>query len=381
MRLQTTVKNIFDPSVYAAVRRPLLQAETLPPWCYTSPEFYQREVERIFRPMWNLVGRVDMIPEYGSYFTTDVGGVPLIITRGRHGEIHALANSCRHRGTELLQGAGQCRAIVCPYHGWAFDPNGTLHSAAGMEKTEGFRKEDYGLFEAPVEIWGGFIFATLNDHPTPLLEQLGDFVEQFGSYDFDSMVCTRRKAYDVACNWKVYVENQREGYHVPMVHGKSLAPQIAVPIEARGDWSGSFMKADGSIPGVLKNETRHLPPIASLKGRAAQGTHFVLVYPSTFFGLTGDCAWWMECIPKGPQRTQVIVGACFPKTTVARSDFAELVQLYYKRWDTSHPEDNVICEQQQRGLASLMAVPGRLCERENGVNVINKWVLDRVLDT
>src|SRR5208282_4727092 len=95
---------MFDPRHYEAVRRPLLDAETLPAWCYTSERFYRREVERIFGTVWNFLGSADRIPNPGDFFTLDFAGVPLIVLRDGEGNLRAFANSCRHRGSELLSG-------------------------------------------------------------------------------------------------------------------------------------------------------------------------------------------------------------------------------------------------------------------------------------
>ena len=108
--------DIFDPTRYEGVRRPLLDAVSLPPWCYTSDAFYRREVDAILTRSWNLVGRVDEIPSPGDYRVFDLCGRSAIVVRGDDGEIRALANTCRHRGTRLLDDSGHCRAIICPYH-------------------------------------------------------------------------------------------------------------------------------------------------------------------------------------------------------------------------------------------------------------------------
>src|SRR3990172_5094202 len=98
--------NLFDPSHYVAVRRPLLEAENLPAWCYRAPEFHAREVERIFLRSWLFVGRADEIANAGDYVTLDTPGGPVAIVRDREGALRAFANSCRHRGSRLLEGKG-----------------------------------------------------------------------------------------------------------------------------------------------------------------------------------------------------------------------------------------------------------------------------------
>ena len=106
LRPGAAAESIFDPRHYASVRKPLPQAETLPPWCYTSDEFFRREVETIFMKEWNFLGRAERIPKPGDYFTVTFTGVPVIVTRGNDGEVRAFANTCRHRGAAMLTGDG-----------------------------------------------------------------------------------------------------------------------------------------------------------------------------------------------------------------------------------------------------------------------------------
>src|SRR5436305_863279 len=105
---------LFSPATFAGVRRPLEEAETLPPFCYSSDAFFRREVERIFMKVWNFIGRADRIPNPGDYFTLDFVGVPVIVVRGNDGEVRAFGNSCRHRGATVAVGEGNCRAFRCP---------------------------------------------------------------------------------------------------------------------------------------------------------------------------------------------------------------------------------------------------------------------------
>lgn len=376
----TMPQNIFDPAHYTKARLPVLEAETLPPWCYTSREFYDREVERVFKPSWNFIGREDELPKAGDYAAYDLVGEPVLIVRDRRGTLRAFANSCRHRGTRLLDGTGNCRGIICPYHGWAYGLDGQLLGAAGMEETLGFEKGGYGLHPIQLETWDGFVFVNLSAGGSGLGEYLGDLPETLESYKLADMVCVRRHEYDLACNWKIYLENAMEDYHTPYVHRQSIGAQHTVPEESHGAWGGVHMASERTIAVLAEDIGHAFPPIPSLKGKPAAGTYFLAIYPSTFFALTQDCMWWLQQFPLGPARTKVVVGSCFPRATVARADFAEKASFYYRRWDKSLPEDNAISERQQAGLRSSFASPGRLSVREPMVRDIANWVLDRVLD-
>ncbi|MGH9548400.1 MAG: aromatic ring-hydroxylating oxygenase subunit alpha, partial [Terriglobales bacterium] len=212
-----TPENIFDARHYSDVRRPLAEARTLPSWCYTSETFYQRELDRIFMKTWNFIDRIDAVPNPGDYLAVDTFTGPVMIVRDRQGTLRAFANSCRHRGSRLLTGSGNCRGIVCPYHSWTYGLDGKLLAAKGMERSAGFETAKYGLKQIRLETWGGFIFVNFDSGAEALLDYLGELPRKFASYKFDDMVCTRRTEYEVACNWKLIIENAHEDYHTPTV--------------------------------------------------------------------------------------------------------------------------------------------------------------------
>ena len=332
----TSASDIFDSVHYERVRLSHLEAATLPSWCYTSEEFFQREVERIFTRTWNFVGREDEVPNPGDYFTLAMFGESVIVVRDDSGHVRAFVNTCRHRGTRLLDGKGHCRNIICPYHAWTYALNGTLIGMSGMEKTLAFEKSENGLLPVRLESWAGFMFVNFSQTTQSLLVHLGDLPHKFASYNFANMICVRRKEYDLRCNWKLYLENAMEDYHTPMVHKTSIGLQETTREETTGQWDAIHMESDSTIA-VLPEDNSPFPHIPGLRGHPATGTYFTAVYPSTFFGTTQDCMWWLQQLVQGPDHTKVIVGSCFPRDTVARSDFEHEVHKYYRRWDKSIP--------------------------------------------
>lgn len=371
--------NLLNPNLYANAMRPIADAETLPPWCYTSQEFYDAEVEKIFRKTWSFVARADEIPRAGDYVVADLFGDSVIVVRARDGSINAFANTCRHRGTRLVEGKGNCRVFSCPYHSWAFSLKGDLVGTPGMEGVAGFDPSQYPLLPVRCELWGGFIFVTLNGAAPPLADYLGNAPAEFAPYGFDNMVVTRKKDFDLACNWKLYVENAMEDYHTATVHRVSIGTQVCSRVASSPNWDSIHMPQETSVA-VLPGESTSFPHIPTLKGKAAEGTYFAVVYPNWFFATTQDCMWWLHVQPRGPARCIVTHGAVFPKETVERPDFAEVVQKYYARWDKSLPEDNEISILQHAGLSSSLARPGRLSLNEPVVHSMTQWVLGRVLD-
>ncbi len=370
----------LNPELFEKARQPFADAETLPPWAYHSEAFYQQEVEHIFMKVWNFIGRADHIPNPGDFYTLEFVGVPLIVTRDRTGELRAFANSCRHRGALVAQGQGNARAFVCPYHGWTYDLMGKLVAAPEMQHTNGFDPSRYGLKPIRLETWEGFVFINFDPEAESLAAYLGDLPQTLASYRFGEMKQTGRMEYILDCNWKIYVENAMEAYHVAMVHAKSLQKlkrEMPPTVPSQGNWCGLHTKHEGSRA-LLAGQTG-FPPIAHLEGLAAQGSYYTLTYPSTMFGCTIDCMWWFEIHPLGPEKIRLIVGSCFPGDVVQRPDFDEVVQRYYHRWKISVQEDNDISELQQAGIRSPLAEPGRLSYQEPLVHHIGNWVLDHVL--
>ena len=358
-----------------------MEAETLPPAAYASREFYAREVERIFMREWNFVGRAEVIPNAGDYFTLELAGVPLIVVRGEDGRVRALANSCRHRGSMVVEGEGHCRAFRCPYHAWVYGLDGALRGTQEMQKTVNFDPANYGLVPVRLETWNGFLFVTFNADQAPVSEYYGDLTAKLASYRMDDMLCVRRKTFEVKCNWKLFVENAMEELHIATVHRQTIhkyaPPDTHAPEEARGQYCALYSKHAGSM--ALLEGDRGFPRIETLAGKPAEGTYFIMLYPMTMLGCTIDCMWYLELLPRAADRTTLIHGGCFPRKTVEGPDFAEVSQRYFHRWDTTIGEDIEASERQQAGLSSPLAARGRFSFRESLVHEIDNWVLDRVL--
>ena len=373
---------VFDPKLFAGVRRPLREAETLPPVCYTSPEFHAREVERIFMKKWNLIGRGDDVPNPGDYMVRALVGVSFVVMRGADGKIRGFVNVCRHRGARLMDGAGTCERIVCPYHGWTYDTDGSLAFANGMETALDFDPADYGLNEIRLAVWSGFIFVSFDADGPDIDTYLGDLGDHLASYRLGDMVTVKRAEFLVQTNWKSYVENSMESFHHATVHKNSVYNPRIKKRNVIGD-PGAYVLVQSDSGG----ETRALlpgdggfPRISTLEGPAARGSQYLLIYPATMIGCDVDSMWFKQMVPEGHDKVRNIVAICFPRETVERDDFDRVAPSYFKRFDRAIAEDNVIAEQQYEGLTSPLAQPGRFSEREPMVHVIDNWVLDHVLD-
>ena len=379
-----TPANPFDPGHFEAVRRPLLEAGTMPPWVYTSPEFHAREVERIFMKVWNFMGHVDQVPDPGDYVALEFVGIPFIICRDEEGELRAFANTCRHRGSPVASGQGNTKEFICPYHGWCYSLKGALTATVDMQQTRDFDPARHALIPIKVDTWGGFIFVNFDPDAASLRDYLGDLPENLASHRLEEMANVRCVSYDMNCNWKLFVENAKESYHIAMVHRETINRVASVRSadyavsDAAGQYCTTFCTHDGSMA-LLKGDAG-FPRIETLQGRYREGTYAPLIYPMTYLACTIDTAWFLQLFPLGPDRTRLVHGACFPRSRLDQPDFEAIAANYYKRWDVTIEEDIVASDRQQVGLTSPFALPGRFSFREPLVHEIDNWILDRVLD-
>jgi phenylpropionate dioxygenase-like ring-hydroxylating dioxygenase large terminal subunit len=368
---------LFSEESYSQLRKPLLEASGLPPGCYTSAEFYRREIEYIFRRHWQFVGREEELPRIGSYFCFDGPAGPVIVQRGANDEIRAFANSCRHRGARLLNGSGACKRIVCPYHGWVYRHDGRLIGAPGMQGVANFELADFPLLELPLARWSGFIFIHYQASPPPFAEHVGNMPDLFDGHRGADMRLAGKLEFYIRSNWKLLAENALEAYHTGSVHRDTLGQQDSCAVQARGGWTGLLVEDEHSVA-TLPGDDKPFPHIEGLGAEAASGAWFTLLYPSTQLVFAQDCLWWLAFRPLAVDRTQLTIGACFPRATLALDGFGEQVRPYFARWREATAEDNAICEQQQLGQANARS-PGRYAASEFAVHAFDNWVVDQVL--
>jgi phenylpropionate dioxygenase-like ring-hydroxylating dioxygenase large terminal subunit len=206
---------------------PELDTELLPVEPYISEQAYQLEQERVFRRAWLNVGRLDDVPEPGSYFVREVAvaHVSVLITHGKDGQIRAFHNVCSHRGNKVVWGrGGKCNGYLsCCFHGWTYDLEGRLVSVLDEKNFFDIDKDTLGLTPIRCEVWNGFIFVNLSEQPSETLEEfLAGLAYRFDGAELDAMRLSFRYDVEEATNWKVALDAQNEIYHLPVlgpVHG------------------------------------------------------------------------------------------------------------------------------------------------------------------
>ncbi len=373
---------MLDDRAYRSVRKPLNEAETLPPSSYSSQAFYDREVETIFHRKWLLIGRTDEWKKPGDFRTFDRFGYSFVVVLNQEYELRAFANTCRHRGSMLTEGEGNARGLRCPYHSWLYNLDGELVAAPGMESAVGFDKCDYALRGIKLDVWQSFVFVNFDPACGPLLAQIGDLDARFAPYDFANVETVGGTEYVVAANWKAYVENSMEWLHHPTVHKASVFSRVetverVAVAGAPGDYVMIQSRANGVSRAVM-GDAKSFPPVSTLTGVALEGAQYALLLPYTMIGCDVDSIWYKQMIPEGPNRVRNIVTWCFHREIRERPDFDEVMPNYARRFCTVVEEDNRAMELQCAGLALPLASTGRFSDREVLVHRIDNWILDQM---
>ncbi|MBX9580642.1 MAG: Rieske 2Fe-2S domain-containing protein [Gemmataceae bacterium] len=338
----------FDPGL------PLERARTIPNTWYASAEVAAAEREAVFARTWQLVGRAEQVAAPGAFLTADIAGEPVLVVRGEDGVLRAFFNVCRHRAAPIkTESCGQAAKLRCHYHGWTYDLAGKLRGTPEFDGVEEFPKEGNGLVPMAVAEWGPFGFVHLTQPAEPLadfLRPLPGWVESRGG--FGNLTWKARRTYDLACNWKVYVDNYLDGgYHVNTVH-----PALAGVLDYR--------EYKTVCDGKTVVQSAPLKPAEGDAGRTRTGdlAAYWWVYPNLMLNLYSGVMDTNLVLPLGPDRCRVVFDFYFAAGTP--DDFVrESVAVA----DQVQAEDVGVCEEVQRGLNSRSYTTGRFSvKRENG---------------
>jgi glycine betaine catabolism A len=360
----------FDPADLEPSLRPFGQSRMLPRDAYVSPRVFAFELERFFAGSWTCVGREGDLEGAGAQRAVRVGPAGVLLARGTEGTVRAFANTCRHRGHELL-GVGEQttrRTVLCPYHAWTYDLDGALRAAPGFRDHTDFRPAEHGLVELPLASWHGFLFVNGSGDAPPFAEHVGALDDLVAPYQPGRLVPLVSHEYDLACNWKVILENYHECYHCPLIHPELC--QVSPPasgdnFELDGAWVGgtmdlkdhaATMSLDGHSDGV---------PIPGLDGERLRTVAYLGLFPNLLLSLHPDYLMTHLVEPLAADRSHVVCTWYFPPEAIERPGFDPGYAVDF--WDTTNRQDWSACESVQRGMASPHFRPGPLAPAEDAV--------------
>lgn len=197
---------------------------------YTDPEIFRQEREGLLARTWQFACHMADLPEVGSYQTFEIAGESLFAIRGRDDAVRVFYNVCQHRAHQLVQGSGQTRVVVCPYHAWTYEMTGELRAGPNIKAVEGFDKSQICLTQVRAEDFLGFLFVNLDPDAAPMDTWFPGVREEIAAYvpQVADLAPLEWVEIPEECNWKVSIENYSECYHCPINH-KTFAEGVIKP--------------------------------------------------------------------------------------------------------------------------------------------------------
>jgi choline monooxygenase len=344
----------FDPDDFRIP--PLAESHTIPSHWYTTQEIHALDLTAIFSRTWQAIGHLSQLRNPGDCLVTAVAGDPIVIVRGRDGQLRSFYNVCRHRGGPLVMDDGSCTMLQCKYHGWTYHLDGSLRGVPRWDRVDLFDKKDYGLVPVEHLVWQDIVWVCLESPEVPLeslIQGIGERVCAPPRNLLAGLSFYKRAVYDVRCNWKAYVDNYLEGYHLPHVHPDlcdllDIQKYVTETAEYNSLQYSPFQEGD------------------NLYGAGGGEAYYYFIWPNFMLNIIPSRLQTNRVIPVAADRCQVIFDYFYDDITspgaIARAEadieYAHRVQL----------EDVEICEYVQRGLASRAYDRGRFSvECEEGV--------------
>jgi choline monooxygenase len=362
-----------DRPIHIDLNPQLESAETLPSRFYTDPSVLELEKRRIFHRTWQWVGTLNQpcgevngqkrtIADPESFFTFDLAGEPIVVVRDAVGILRAFSNVCRHRAGPIAEGSGCRKVLNCGYHGWTYTLDGRLIGTPEIDGVEFFDRSTMGMVPLLCETWEQLIFVNFSNDGPSLSEYLGNIPVLAREFSFQNLGLAERRDYVVNCNWKVYVDNYLEGYHIPIVH-PGLMNEIDYP-RYRCETFRYHSQQLGPVKDVKPGDAqeRVYAPGVGLK----EALYF-WVFPNLMLNFYPDNVQTNLIVPISHDKTLTIfewyfhdAGSPATRERAAKAiAFSEQIQR----------EDMHICKAVQRGLQSVTYDRGRYSvKRENGVH-------------
>jgi choline monooxygenase len=333
-------EKILNPSIE--------RAYTLPSSFYIDPKFVEEEKRNIFWRTWQIVGRHEQVAKPGDYFTINLCGEPLLIVRDTENNLRGYYNVCRHRAGPPAEGCGSRKVFRCGYHGWTYGLDGRLLNAPEMDGTEEFCFEDFRLRTINVDEWEGQIFVNLDDRAEALRDALRELPEQAAKFKFGEMKLAGRRDYHMQCNWKVYIDNYLEGYHLPSVH-----PSLNRELDYNAYVSTLFERHSLQTSPIRGPENESTVDRKYKQASGDMAAEYFWIFPNWMLNCYPDNVSLNIVLPTGPETCVAIFEWYFPSERVASAEET------MKFSDEIQAEDGHICEVVHQNLKSQSYDRGR----------------------
>ena len=324
----------------------------LPGHFYTDPAFFDWECATVLRDGWHCLGRVDEVPEPGDYFTVQLLNEPLLVVRGDDREIRVLANLCLHRGMPLAEGRGNVKRFVCSYHAWSYARDGALLRAPRMENA-GFDAAACRLHGFPVQVWRGFIYASLNPVAAPFGTEAQALDNLLAPYETETFRLVHHAQEVWRTNWKCLVENFMEGYHLSVVHPQTLHGYTPTGLAKKSASGPGFTSYHANYPVDIPSRGNGAPGLSDAE---RQRSTLFARFPTQVASQAASLMVSLMIFPRSVNEIQVKWTMSVYGDDLDADTVAQRIAL----WDEVNHEDREKLERMQVSLGSQHARSGPL---------------------
>ena len=346
---------------------------------YLDETIFEHDLDLLLE-RWTWAGHVSELAQIGAWFTVELGAESAIVARGHDGELRAMANVCRHRGSRVrLEPRGVATTFTCPYHAWSYRLDGSLRAA--REMPPGFDTASSGLKPLPLVVIGGLIFISFAGSPPALNDAVPALEAMCTRYGWPSAKIAVRRRYEVAANWKLAAENYHECYHCHPAHPEfAVLHDLARPGERGLDhpddfeaWSADPDGAEvarvmrSTLVGASLTGSRDgalIAPVMNTAPEAAGACVFAEVGFLSAFLAYQDHGLIYRFNPRAKMKTELDV--LWLVAGEAREGIDYDVEQLTWLWDLTSLADKRIIEGNQAGVSSRAYEPGPFSLMEPG---------------
>ena len=379
--------NQYPPTGLEAVTRPIETARGLPNAHYVSDAVFEEEREALLYRNWSGIGVASDVPEPGDVKPVDLAGMPLLVVRDHEGEVRVFQNTCRHRGMTLVERQGNLRGTIrCPYHSWCYNLDGTLRATPhvggpGRNVDSSVKRGEFGLFSIRSAVWRDVIFVNVSGDAPEFGDYAAKLMERWGEHDqpLHHGGAGSGFAFDVACNWKLAVENFCESYHLPWIHpGLNSYSRLEdhYHIEEPGHFAGQGTMVYRQIEG---DRGERFPDFAGLSGFWDKGAEYIALFPNVMLAAQRDHGFVVILLPQGPGRTIERNEIYYGFDPAERPDLKALIDTNAQQWRGVLEEDLFVVEGMQKGRHGVRFDGGKFAPTMDGPTyTFHRWAAEQI---
>lgn len=373
----------------SSVLKPVETARGLPNEHYVSDEMFEREKRDVLFANWSAIGFAKDVPNAGDVMPIDFLGMPLLVVRDADEAVHVYQNTCRHRGMILIEekkniGTG---VIRCPYHSWCYSQKGKLVTTphvggAGQNTHAEIKRDELGLTVVRAHVWRDIIFVNIDGAAPPFDVSASEAIERWNEFEGQRLYHSGSDSsfkFDVACNWKLAVENYCESYHLPWVHpGLNSYSRLEdhYHIEHPGYFSGQGTMV---YRPMMAEDGRRFPSFKKLDNKWDEAAEYIALYPNVLLGVHKDHAFAIILEPVAKDRTIEHVEIYYAQPEAVSEDWDDMRSVNAKMWYDVFEEDLFVVQGMQKGRHGVHFDGGKFSPAMDGpTHCFHHWVASQL---